>query len=118
MWAARSRSKDRVVLPEDKARWARTHKLKRYGLTEESFARLLEDQDYACAMCRDLFTKANSIFIDHDHSLGCHPGEKHACDACRRGLLCLRCNVGLGYIERMGDMARDYLHMVSMARRV
>jgi hypothetical protein len=28
-----------------------------------------------------------------------------ACDACRRGLLCLRCNTGLGYIERMGDMA-------------
>lgn len=115
-WAERSRSRDRVVTPEDKARWARTHKLKRYGLTEETFTQLLEAQGYACAMCFEPFAEDQLIFIDHDHNLGCHPGEKQACDRCRRGLLCLRCNTGLGYIERMGEMARAYLIAVSGAR--
>lgn len=34
---------------------------------------------------------------------------------CRRGLLCLRCNTGLGYVERMLDLARAYLERVSGA---
>ena len=78
-----------------------------------AFALLLEAQGYACAMCHVPFEEGQQIAIDHDHTLGCHPGEKHACDACRRGLLCLRCNTGLGYIERMSDMARAYLSTVS-----
>jgi len=49
------------------------------------------------------------VYIDHDHNLGCHAGEKQACDRCRRGLACLRCNAGLGYIEQMREMARAYL---------
>jgi hypothetical protein len=115
-WAERSRSKDRIVTPEDRARWARTHKLKRYGLTQETFDRLLEIQRYACAMCHAPFAEGQPVFIDHDHDLGCHPGEKQACDKCRRGLLCLRCNTGLGYIERMGHLARTYLDIVPGTR--
>jgi len=49
------------------------------------------------------------VHIDHDHSLGCHPGEKRACDRCRRGLLCLRCNTAVGYIEGYAGLARAYL---------
>jgi hypothetical protein len=90
-------------------RWNRTYRLKQYGLTEEDFARMLEAQDYACAMCPHPFEDGETIYIDHDHTLGCHPGEKSACDRCRRGLLCRECNTALGHIERRGELARAYL---------
>jgi Recombination endonuclease VII len=79
----------------------------RYGLTRESFGRLLAAQGRACAMCHDPFKEGQAIFIDHDHA--CCPDEKRSCGGCVRGLLYLRCNVGLGYIERMSAMARAYL---------
>ena len=34
-------------------------------------------------------------------------------DKCRRGLLCLKCNTGLGYVERMTALARTYLDKIS-----
>ena len=105
----RRRGRVRNDTPEVKAKWRLTHKLKRYGLTQDDFDRMLEEQDYACAMCPTLFEAGDLVFIDHDHTLGCHPGEKSACDRCRRGLLCLRCNVAVGYIEKYGVMARAYL---------
>jgi hypothetical protein len=93
--------------PEARAKWARKHKLKRYGLTQDDFDRMLEEQDYACAMCPTLFEEGDPVFIDHDHN--CCPDEKRSCGRCVRGLLCLRCNVAVGYIERYGDLARAYL---------
>jgi hypothetical protein len=93
--------------PEARAQWRRTHRLRRYGLTQEDFDRILEAQGHACAMCLDPFEEDEAVFIDHDHA--CCPEEKRSCGKCRRGLLCLRCNTGLGYIERMHDMARHYL---------
>jgi hypothetical protein len=76
-------------------------------MTRESFDRLLEAQGHACAMCREPFEDGQPIFIDHDHA--CCPDEKRSCGKCVRGLLCLRCNTGLGYIERMYELARAYL---------
>jgi hypothetical protein len=93
---------------EARARWRLAHKLKRYGLTQELFDRLLESKDYVCAMCHDPFLHGEPVFIDHDHS-HC-PEEKRACRECVRGLLCLKCNTGLGYIERMYELARAYLN--------
>jgi Recombination endonuclease VII len=93
--------------PAARARWRLTHKLKRYGLTQEQFDRLLEIQGYACAMCSELFEDGQAIFIDHDHN--CCEEEKSSCGECVRGLLCLRCNTALGYIERYGERAEAYL---------
>jgi hypothetical protein len=105
----RRRARPRNDPPEAKAQWRVTHKLKRYGLTAASYTQMLADQGHACAMCGEPFKLDQYIAVDHDHNLGCHPEEKRACDACRRGLLCLRCNTGLGYSERMGELARAYL---------
>jgi hypothetical protein len=102
--AARERTWDN---PAVKARWYKRYKLTRYGLTQEQFDRLLEVQEYACAMCHTKFEEDQPIFIDHDHA--CCPDEKRSCGRCVRGLLDLSCNTALGHIERKGAMARAYL---------
>jgi hypothetical protein len=104
----------REIDPTAPARWRRTSRLRGYGMTHEAFAQLLNDQGNACGMCREVFTEDSVIFVDHDH--GCCAEEKRSCGQCVRGLLCLRCNTGLGYVERMYDMARAYLD-ASSARR-
>jgi hypothetical protein len=76
-------------------------------MTQEMFDRRLEAQGYACDMCRRPFEDGEPIFIDHDRN--CCPAEKRSCGRCVRGLLCLRCNTALGYIERYGELARAYL---------
>ena len=65
-------------------------------------------------MCFETFQEDEAIYIDHDHTLGCHQEEKRACDRCRRGLLCRQCNTALGYIEGYTDLARAYLASVAV----
>jgi Recombination endonuclease VII len=114
MEAARRRSAARVAVngrhvdPAAKRRENQAYRLVRYGLTREQFERLLEIQEYACAMCRTPFEEDQPIFIDHDHS--CCQDEKSSCGNCIRGLLCLSCNTTLGLIERKYDLARAYLN--------
>ena len=109
----RRRARVRNDPPEAIRRWRAADRLKRYGLTQESFERLLEAQGYACAMCFETFQEDEAIHIDHDHTLSCHPEEKRACDRCRRGLLCRQCNTALGYIEGYTDLAHAYLASVA-----
>lgn len=65
---------------------------KNYGLSYEQYMKLLELQNYACAICKDT-PEAKVLNIDHDHSC-CNSGS--SCGKCVRGLLCSRCNFGLG----------------------
>ncbi len=82
------------------------YKLTRKGLTPEKFQEMLGAQGHACAMGREPFEDGQPIFIDHDHA--CCPGDK-SCGMCVRGLLCLTCNVALGYIEAYSERAAFYL---------
>lgn len=73
------------------------YRLTSWGLTPESFAELLASQGGGCAICgarqyRD-GSDGTRFAIDHDHS--CCPGPT-GCQSCIRGLLCMRCNLGLG----------------------
>ena len=101
----------RSVNPAVKALWRQAYKLKRYGLTQAQFDRLLEEQGYACAMCHEPFEDGQQICIDHDHA--CCPvppgAQTTCCGKCVRGLLCFRCNTALGYVELYGELARAYL---------
>lgn len=73
--------------------------LKRYGLTPETYAARLAAQGGVCAICKKPETakgrsgRIKAFHIDHDHQ--CCPGDR-SCSKCVRGLLCGRCNIGLG----------------------
>jgi hypothetical protein len=101
----------RLATPEARTRWNRAHKLKRFGLTPESFQAMLEAQGYACAMGREPFEEGQRICIDHDHACcPVAPGARaRSCGKCVRGLLCLTCNVAVGYVETYSELVASYL---------
>lgn len=70
---------------------------RRYGLSPEAYLHLLDEQANACAICGE----AADLVVDH-----CHDTLEV------RGLLCRRCNLGLGYFlddpSRL-DAAQKYL---------
>ena len=80
---------------------------KRYGITPERFEEMLAEQGGKCAVCGTDSPGDNGFWaIDHDHQ--CCAGKK-ACGECVRGLLCNRCNVGIGML---GD---DVDHLMAAA---
>lgn len=70
-------------------------------LTRTEYKELLEDQNYVCAICFGDEPIEKKFSVDHDHD----SGEI-------RGLLCTRCNLGLGLfkdsIETL-ESATEYL---------
>lgn len=67
----------------------------RFKLTPGQVADMLAAQGDRCAICSSQEPGGRGDWhIDHDH--GCCAG-KETCGRCVRGLLCTRCNVGMGY---------------------
>lgn len=62
--------------------------LHRYGLTQAGYASLLQDQGGGCAICGNVNETGRLLCVDH-----CHTTHKI------RGLLCVRCNAGLGHFK-------------------
>jgi Recombination endonuclease VII len=74
--------------PEQFRRTQRKSILKRrFGLTEDQLALLLEKQGGVCPICGDPISDQN-LNVDHDHSAG------HV-----RGILCARCNRTIGLLR-------------------
>jgi len=71
-------------------------KLKRYGITIEQYNEMVANQNGLCKMCG---TKPTQLHVDHDHNTG----EV-------RGLLCVSCNVHLGWFELNEDRVHNYRH--------
>lgn len=68
----------------------------KYGITLDDYEQILQEQEFACAICRRHISKLSKpLFVDHDHSTGIV-----------RGLLCQKCNTGLGLL---GDTAQSIL---------
>ncbi len=74
----------------------------RYGLAPNRFDKMLERQFGKCAVCREPFTAALVPHVDHDHR--CCPVGSMCCGKCVRGLLCHKCNKGLGYLQDRIDV--------------
>jgi len=87
-------NKDRI------AEYDRQYRLKRkYNLTLEEYNQILSEQDGVCAICKVEGTP--HLSVDHDHETGKI-----------RGLLCKKCNLGLGYFNDSANLtqkATDYL---------
>lgn len=70
--------------------------LQRYGLTQDDFDRLVERQGGVCAICKEPCPTNQRLSVDHDHETG----EV-------RGLLCRRCNAGIGHFQERLDLLRE-----------
>jgi hypothetical protein len=79
-----------------------------FGLSPEAYKSLREKHGNTCSLCGEEYTKKR-LHVDHDHVTGVV-----------RGLLCFRCNIGLGYLRDSPELLRaaaDYVerHKAGMA---
>lgn len=82
---------------EDPARRIELARRGRWGLNQAELDALLLRQGNRCAICRTPDPGGRGTWhVDHDHS--CCPRGR-SCGKCIRGLLCSRCNVGLGHFR-------------------
>lgn len=89
-------------------RWKKL--LRKYGITETTYMELLERQGGGCAVCDALPPGDELLHVDHDHA--CCPGII-TCGNCIRGLLCMLCNLAVGYLRDSAEYADRmalYLH--------
>jgi hypothetical protein len=85
-----------------------------YGITPAAFKKLLAIQNNSCAICKtphdpSLYRNWKVLAVDHDHSC-CD--KTPCCGKCVRGLLCVKCNKGIGMFEdsiELLNTAIDYL---------
>jgi Recombination endonuclease VII len=68
-----------------------------YNITKAQYTELLSSQGYQCAICMTDVSKVALLCIDHDHS--CCPQKARSCGKCIRGLLCSKCNKGIGLFD-------------------
>jgi len=73
----------------------------KYGLTVEGYAQMYVAQHGRCAICRDRDRSAAGLVVDHNHGTGRV-----------RGLLCARCNSGLGMFgDKQHNLRRAWTYL-------
>lgn len=77
---------------------ARKGHLKRYGITIKEYDVMLKKQKKNCKICN----KKKRLFIDH-----CHNSKKV------RALLCVSCNIFVGYIETYPHLLKKIIKYVN-----
>lgn len=84
----------------------RKYRFLEYGISEEQFLQKLSGQNGMCQICRTPFGKdlINKPYIDHDHS--CCRGNR-SCGKCVRDLLCMRCNLLIGYAQESPQVLEE-----------
>ena len=79
----------------------RSNLKKRFGITVDQYAEMLDKQQGSCAICRTECVTGKRLAVDHCHETGRI-----------RGLLCFNCNIGLGKFKdstKMLETAIAYL---------
>ncbi len=72
-----------------------------YNITLDEYNKMLESQNYRCAICGNVLSDSRRIHVDHNHT------TKQT-----RALLCGLCNSGLGYFLDSSELlvkAKQYL---------
>ncbi|MDQ1396542.1 MAG: hypothetical protein QOG64_1801 [Acidimicrobiaceae bacterium] len=91
----------RRARPEVKEQSRAGHLKRKFGLTLEQYDEMLAAQLGGCAICGDPPEAGKALHIDHDHDTG----EV-------RGLLCVRCNNGLGqFKEDLGLLSQAGVYL-------
>ncbi len=80
----------------NKEKYQHNQRKRLYGLQPEQLEFLLISQNNSCAICKAPFSE--TPHVDH-----CHITKGV------RGLLCRRCNTGLGYYEKYAEQFKKYL---------
>ena len=72
------------------------HMYRHYGLTKEKYEEMLKEQKGCCLLCNrtksEVFSRNTNLVVDHCHTTGQV-----------RALLCSRCNIIVGMIEKQYD---------------
>lgn len=89
-------------------------RLRRFNVTPEQHAAMLRSQGGRCAICRMLPDGGRELAVDHDHN--CCPDSARSCGKCVRGLLCQRCNTGIGSLRDDPDLLTAAAEYVRGAR--
>ena len=93
-------AQERIRRKENPERYREYELKKRYGITAEEYERRVLEQGGRCAICLEPPTE-QGLCVDHRHE-----------DGTVRGLLCVKCNAGIGFFdddpERLRQAA-DYL---------
>ena len=76
--------------PKGKLILRKTHLLRNYGITLEDYDKMYNSQQGKCAICKDTY---EILCIDHDHTTNKI-----------RGLLCDKCNRGIGYLKESKEI--------------
>ena len=76
-----------------------------YGLSQQQFEQLIQQQGGQCALCRKPFAAAQQTHVDHDHTT-----------LIVRGVLCSRCNTALGLLRDDPDLMRKAAGYVEQHR--
>ena len=85
----RRKDKQQAYYEEHKDMWRTKQLQKDYGISLEQYDKMLIEQNNKCAICKsEQCTTGKSFSVDHNHITGKV-----------RGLLCRRCNMGLGHFE-------------------
>lgn len=92
----RINAKDKRYREENRDRVLDSRLRHLYNISLEQYNKMLEEQDYVCAICKRHNITGKALSVDHNHK--CCPG-KRSCGDCVRALLCFKCNTTLGQFE-------------------
>lgn len=81
--------------------------LRKYGLSYESYVKLLDQHGNACAICKS----SEKLCIDHDHE--CCPSSR-TCGKCVRGILCNSCNTMLGMCNDKVEVLKNAIEYLDV----
>lgn len=90
------RNKNRTYCFDCRKERGLINNLSKYKMTPEQYLDMYEAQNGLCAICKKPERDRKRLAIDHDHS--CCPGA-NTCGKCVRGLICQRCNMGMGAMD-------------------